>query len=117
MLCPFGLGVFDEELSRNRSILYITITAWLVQLMTRQSRTGSRRVRLNGITFIEQTLVVELLQKPPKGLDKFIVIRDIRVVEVNEIPHFLRKFTPFSSEHHHVFTTFLIIVFCRDILL
>ena len=117
MLGPFCLRVFDEELGRNRSVFHITITTWLVQLMARQSRAGSWRVRLNGITFIEQALVVELLQKPPKGLYIFIVIGDIRMIKVNEISHFLRKFTPFSSEHHHVLTTFLIIVFCRDILL
>ena len=103
--------------SRAGSILYVTIATWLIQLVRRKTCTSSGTIRLNGVALIEQTLVVELLQQIPQGLDILIVICNIRIVEVHEIAHALCEFTPFSGKLHHILTALLIVVLSRNILL
>ena len=78
--------------------------------------TCSGRIGLDGIALVKQTLVIELLEEPPQGLYILVVVGDVGVVEVNEIAHLLGELTPFGRKHHHVLTTFLVIIFCRNIL-
>ena len=83
--------------------------------MRRESGACAGRIRLNGISLIEQSLVVKLLEQPPKGLDIFVVVCDVGVVKVNEIAHFLGELSPLGSEFHHVLPAFSVIVLYGDI--
>ena len=84
--------------------------------MRRESCSSSWRIRLDGISLIEQSLVIELAKQPPQGLDILVVVCNIRMVEIHEISHFLGELAPFSRKHHHVLTAFAVVVFNRDIL-
>ena len=62
--------------------------------MGRETCSGSRGIRLNGITLIEIALLVELLEEIPKGLDILVVIGDIGVVEIHPVTHLLGEVGP-----------------------
>ena len=64
-LCPLFLRIADEELNGSCQVLHVAIATGLVELVRRQSGTCSRRVRLNGVALVQQTLVVELFEEPP----------------------------------------------------
>ena len=78
--------------------------------MARQTRTGRRTVRLDGVALVEQAFVVELLQKPPQRLDKLVVVRDIGMVQVYEITHFLGQLAPFLCKLHHILAALAVVV-------
>ena len=84
--------------------------------MARQSGTGSGGIRLDGVALIEQPLVVELLEQPPQGLNVFIVISDIGMIQIDEISHLLGQLAPLCRKLHHVLAAFVVIVLHRDIL-
>ena len=111
--CP--IVFHNGEVHRCSGIFHIAIAAWLVQLVARKSSACAWRIGLNGVTLIEQTLVVELLQEPPKRFDVFVVVSNVRVVEVYKVAHLLGKFTPFGCELHHVCTTSLVVFLCRNV--
>ena len=115
MLRPRSLTIHNLKLRRHRRIFHIAIAPRLIQLVARQTRTSRRRIRLNGVAFIQQTLVVKLLQQPPKRLNIFVVIGDIRMIQIHKIAHALSQFAPFSREFHHVFPTPAVIIFRRNI--
>ena len=85
--------------------------------MRAKTGTCTRRVRLDSVAFEEQTLVVELLQKPPKSLDILVVVCDVRIVEVDEVAHLLGELAPLGCEHHDVLAALVVVLLCRDILL
>ena len=105
-----GLRVLHLELCRTRRVLHIAIAAGLVQLVRAQTSTCSRRIRLNGIAFVEQLLLIELLQQPPQCLDILIIVCNIRIVKVNEVAHLLCQVTPLLCVHHHVLTALGVVV-------
>ena len=39
------------------------------------------------------------------------------MVEIYEVAHLLGKFTPLGSKHHHILTTLVVVILCRDVLL
>ena len=84
--------------------------------MRGESGSGSGRIGLDSIALIEQSLIIKLLEQPPKGLDVFVVVSDIGMVKVNEIAHLFGQFAPFGRKLHHILTTFVVIVLHRDIL-
>ena len=55
--------------------------------MTTQTSTCGGRIRLDGVTFIEQILVVKLLEQPPQGLNILVVIGDIGIFHIHPIAH------------------------------
>ena len=116
-LRPLCLRILDKELYSGGEVLYVAIATRLVQLVRAKTCTRTWRIWLDGITLVEQALVVELLQKPPQSLDVLIVVSDIRMVKVNEVAHLLSQFTPLGSELHHVLTALMVVVFRRDVLL
>ena len=116
-LCPFCLRILDEELGCGGEVLHVTITTRLIELVRAKTRTCTRRIRLDGIALIEQTLVVELLEEPPKSLDILVVVCDIGMVEVNEVAHALCQLAPLSRELHDVLTATMVVFLSRDILL
>ena len=92
-------------------IFHITIATWLVQLVARKSCTCGRGIRLDGISLVEQVLVVELLEEIPKGFDIFVIVCDVRMLQVAPIAHLLAEFAPFRSVHHYVLSAALIVCF------
>ena len=101
-LCHFGLRVLHLELAYHRQVLHVSVAAGLVQLVRAQSRTCGGRIGLDGIAFIEQALLVELLQQPPEGLDVAVIVSDVRVFHVHPIAHLVRQVLPLLRELHHV---------------
>jgi len=115
MPAPLRLGIFDQELRRHRGVFHVTVASRLVQLMARQTGTGRRRIGLDGIAFVEQSLVIQLLQQPPQSLDIFVIVGDIGMVKVNKIAHLLGKLTPFGRKLHHILPTAMVILLHGDI--
>ena len=70
---------------------------------------------MDGIALVEQSLVVELLEQPPQRLNIFIVVSDVRMIEVNPISHFLGQVSPLGSVGHDVLPAFLVVVGNGDI--
>ena len=83
--------------------------------MARQSCTGSWAVWLYSIALVQQSFIIKLLKEPPKRLYIFVVISDIRIVQIDKISHFFRKLAPLLSIHHHVLTALTVIIFHRYI--
>ena len=109
-------GGLHPEQRRTRRVFHVAVAAGLVQLVARQSRTGSRRVRLYGVALVEQSLPVKLFQQPPQCLDVFVVVGDVGVVKVDEIADALRQVAPLGGELHDVLAALAIVVLGRDIL-
>ena len=91
----------DFELRRAGGVLHVAVAARLVQFVGRKPRAGGRRVGLDGVTFVEQSLVEELFQKPPEGFDIFVVVSDVGVVHIDPVTHLARKFFPQARVLHH----------------
>ena len=85
--------------------------------MRAQTCTCAWRVWLDGVTLVEQALVVELLEEPPESLDILVIVGDIRMVEIYEVTHLLGQLAPLSGELHHVLTALVVVILGRDILL
>ena len=84
--------------------------------MRTQSCSCCRRIRLDGVALIKQSLLIELLEQPPQRLDILVVISDIGIVEIHKVSHLLRQIAPLLCVHHHVLTTLLVVVLRRDVL-
>src|SRR5258708_39702853 len=85
---PFGRRFKEEfapfvpdsfEHNHGGSILYIFISARLVELVGAQARSGSRRIRLNTYALIQKTFFIQLAEDPPERFNVFILKSDIRV--------------------------------------
>ena len=85
--------------------------------MRAQTCTCAWRVWLDGVTLVEQALVVELLEEPPECLDILVIVSDVRMIKIHEVTHFLGQLTPLSGELHHVLAALVVVILCRDILL
>ena len=85
--------------------------------MRAQTCTCTWRVWLDGVTLVEQPLVVELLEEPPESLDVLVIVSDIRMIEIYEVTHLLGQLAPLSGELHHVLATLVVVILSRDILL
>jgi hypothetical protein len=64
-LGPLGKRIGYLELCRTGGILNVAVATGLVQFVRAQSRSGRRRVWLNGIALVEIPLVVDLFQQIP----------------------------------------------------
>ena len=60
-LSPLCLRLGHLKQGSCRSVLHVTIATWLVKLMRRETGAGARGIRLNGISLVQQSLVVKLL--------------------------------------------------------
>ena len=113
-LCHFRFRVLHLELSYHRCILHVTVTARLVQLVRTQSGTCCRRIRLDSISLVQQSLLVQLLQQPPQSLDVTVVISDVRIFQVHPVTHLMSKVRPLLSKLHHVGTAMLVVFRYRN---
>ena len=102
------------KLRSYRGIGYILITAGLIELMRRKSRSSFGRIGLNRVSFIYQTLVIELFEQPPNRFHIFGSISDIGLVHINPIPHFFCQITPNVCVAHHCFAACHIVLIHTD---
>ena len=72
--------------------------------MATQTRTCHRRIGLNGVTLVQVTFLVELLQQVPQGLNILVIIRDIGVFHIHPVAHLLGQSLPFGSIFHDLCT-------------
>ncbi len=112
----FNFFFFNFEHTRHSGILHVTVATRLIQLVARKARTCSWRIRLDGISLIEQALLIELLQEPPQGLDVAVIVSDIRVVEIYPVAHLMGQFGPLLGVLHDLLTAGSIVVIDRDFL-
>ena len=112
---PLRLRFRELEEGCGCGVLHVAVATRLVQLVRRESCSRSWGVWLNGVALVEQALVVELSEQPPKSLYVLVVVGDVRVVEVNEIAHLLCQLSPLCCEFHHVFTAAVVVVLHRDV--
>ena len=84
--------------------------------MRRKSCSCGRRVGLNGIALIEQSLVVQLLEQIPKGLDILVVVGDVGVLQIHPVAHLVRQFCPLVGVHHHVLAASIVVVVHANLL-
>ena len=111
----FG-SIHHLKLRSDSGIFHITICTRLIEFVTRKSSSSSRAIRLNGITFVEQTLLIELFEQPPESFDIRVFVSDVRVFHIHPIPHKVRQIAPLLRVHHHITTTMRIIFFDRNLL-
>ena len=78
--------------------------------MRAQSSTCTWRIWLDGVTLVEQSLLIELLQEPPQCLDILVVVGNVRIIQINKITHLLGEVAPLLCEHHHVLAALLVII-------
>ena len=97
-------------------IFNVTITTGLVQLMARQTRSSSWRIWLNGISLVKIAFFIKFLQQIPQRFDIFVIVSDIRIVQINPITHLLGKVGPFFGIFHHLTTTSGIVFINRNLL-
>ncbi len=73
--CPRGSGPGQEvvllrvcypKLCHDRGVLDLLITAWLVEFVGTQARASGRRVGLNSVAFVKQSLLMQLLEQVPE---------------------------------------------------
>ena len=83
--------------------------------MSTQTGTCSRRIRLDGLSFVEKSLVVDLLQEMPQGLDIAVVVCYIRIIHIHPISHTLSHIDPLRSVFHHLLAAGVIVLFYRDL--
>ena len=102
------------KLGSYRGICHILITARLIELVRRKSCSRFGRVGLNGVSFIDQILVVELFEQPPNRLHIFGSIGDIGLVHIDPIPHLFGQITPYVCVAHHSFAACRIVLVHAD---
>ena len=107
--------VEDAELRRASRVLHVAIATRLVQLVRAKARSGGRRIRLYGVSFIEQPFLIEFLQQVPQCFDISVIVCDIRVFHIHPVAHLLRQVLPLLRELHHVAAAGCVILGYRDL--
>ena len=110
------LRLEDAELSGTGGILNIAVATWLVELVCRETCTRRWRVWLDGVALVEEVLLVELLEQPPQGLDKLIVVGDIWIVHIHPVTHTACEVLPDVGKLHHRLTALLVVLLDGDLL-
>ena len=103
------------ELSHGSGILHVTVAARLVELVGAETCSRCRRIWLDGLSLVEKSLVIDLLEKIPEGLDITVVIRDVRIVHIDPVSHTLSHIHPLCSIFHHLLAAGVIIFLHRDL--
>ena len=104
------------ELGGHRLVLDVAVATGQVQLVGAQAGAGSGRVGLDGVTLVEQTLVVELLQEPPQALDVAVLVSDIGVVHIDPVAHAVGQIFPLAGVFHHLLAAGGVVLIDRDLL-
>ena len=97
------------KLSNDRRILHILVGPGLIELMRTQSGSRCRAVRLNGIAFVQQIFLVQLLQQPPDTFNVFVLIGHIRRLHIHPVSHFVGELIPdIRITHHRLSASFIV---------
>ena len=102
------------KLSSHCGVLHVPIASRLVQFVAGQTSTCSRAVGLNGISLVEQTFLIQLLQQPPQCLYVFVVIGDIGMFHIHPVSHLLAQVGPFARVFHHIQAAALVVLLYTD---
>ena len=102
--------VLQLKLRRHGGVLNVAVTAGLVELVGGETGAGSRAVGLYGVTLIEQTFLIELLQEPPQRLDIAVLVGNVGMVEIHPVAHLLTELAPLGGVLHHVSATLVVVV-------
>ena len=117
VLQEFGERFRDRpELGHDRGVGNILVGPGLVQLVGAESRARLGRVGLNGVSFVQQSFLVQLFQKPPQGLHVFRLIGHIGFLHVHPVPHLLGQVLPDVRKAHHRLLAGLIVFLDADLL-
>ena len=96
-------GVDEFELCYTGGILYITVAAGLIQLM--RAQTGTRRIWLYGIAFVQIVFLVQLGKQPPHRFDIAVIKCYVRIVEIHPIAHRVSQGGPLPGIFEHFAAT------------
>ena len=116
MARQLGTWVDDAELCHARCVLHITVAPRLVQLVRAQPRTCSRRIGLNRIALVQQSLLVDLAEQIPESLDVAIIVGDVGVLHIYPIAHQARELLPLVRVLHHLTATSSVVFVDADLL-
>ena len=83
--------------------------------MSTESCTCCRRIRLDGLTLVEKSLVVDFLEKIPESLDITVVICDVRIIHIDPITHTFGHIHPLCSIFHDLLAACVIVLFHRNL--
>ena len=83
--------------------------------MCTQTCSCSRRIWLNRIALVEQSLVVYLLEKIPQSLNISVVVGDIRIIHVNPISDPFGHVHPLGSVFHDLLAAGLVVFLNRNL--
>ena len=70
--------------------------------MGAQAGAVGRRIRLDGVALVQESLVVDILQEVPQGLDVAVVVGDVRVFHVHPVADALGERLPLLRVLHHL---------------
>jgi hypothetical protein len=73
--------------------------------MIRQRGVAARAVHRRAVGLIQEPTVEEILQNPPAGLDVVVLVRDVRVVEIEPEADPLGQLVPVTDIAEHRFPT------------
>ena len=104
----------DPELRRAGRVLHVAVAARLVQLVVAEPRAGGRRIGLYRISFIQQSLLVQLGEQEPQRLDVLVVVGDVRVVHVDPVPHVAGQPFPHVGIGHHLAAADAVVLLDRN---
>ncbi|MPM74520.1 hypothetical protein SDC9_121508 [bioreactor metagenome] len=79
--------------------------------MRTQPGSCRRRVRLNGIAFIEVSFFVNFLKQIPQRLYIAIIVGDVRIVHIHPIAHFPGEVFPLLGVSHHLGAASIVVFF------
>ena len=82
--------------------------------MAGEACSGGRRVGLDGVALVEESLLVELAEQPPERLDVLVVVGDVGVLHVDPVAHLVAQVGPFAGVHHHVLAALAVVVLDAD---
>ena len=114
-----GLGqgvLYRTELCRYRRVGHVAVAPRLVQFVAGKPRARLGRIRLDGISLVQQAFGVDLRQKPPYGLHVFRLVGDVRVLHVHPVTDAAGQFVPLVRVAHHHLTAIPVVVLHRDLL-
>ena len=82
--------------------------------MRAQACTSCRRIRLDGISLVQQTFLVKLLQQPPQSFNVTVIVGNVRIFQVYPVTHLMGKVSPFFRELHDIRAAMLVVVCHRN---
>ena len=111
--CPWCCGpckdicilILHFESYNSGALFYILIS--LSNLLSGQRRTTARAVRNDLKSLIKKTLIPDLLQSPPLGLNKVIIIGYIRIIHISPETNGVGEILPHPLVFPYAFLTFV----------